>query len=223
MHERPEELLAESFVVLRLELFAQEHRDAVEALGDVRGDRVEGVEQPVVWRGWSGLALVSTRRRTAVRGSREKERRARVSRIRDGDAPFRSARSCETSALERLGERSPPSLDATEEARVARVAGPTGFRPGGKQPNARDLTGTTATPLEVRAAEGCGVGGAEATIGGFDWETPMVGRARRAVTAGSSGREEGAWKRSRSKFLSLPVCEHFGASALSRFSHTHAV
>ena len=40
VHERPEELLAESFVVLRLELFAQEHRDAVEALGDVRGDRV---------------------------------------------------------------------------------------------------------------------------------------------------------------------------------------
>ena len=189
---------------------------------NVRGDRVEGVEQPVVWRGWSGLALVSTRRRTAVRGSREKERRARVSRIRDGDAPFRSARSCETSALERLGERSPPSLDATEEARVARVAGPTGFRPGGKQPSARDLTGTTATPLEVRAAEGCGVGGAEATIGGFDWETPMVGRARRAVTAGSSGREEGAWKRSRSKFFSLPLSLNTSGS-VSVFAHARSL
>ena len=122
---------------------------------------------------------------TAVRESGERQRRARVSRICDGDTPFSSAMSCETSAVECLGGRPPPSLDATEEARVARVAGPTGFR--GKQPSTRDLSGTTATPLEVRVAEGCGVGGAEATIGVFDWETPMADPARRAVTAGPVG------------------------------------
>ena len=49
---------------------------------DVRGDRVEGVEQPVVWRGWSGLALVSTRRRTAVRAEAAKEARAGIAHPR---------------------------------------------------------------------------------------------------------------------------------------------
>jgi hypothetical protein len=196
---------------------------------DVRGDRVEGVEQPVIWRGRSGLALVRTRRAQLCASARAaRERGARVSRIRDGRAPFRSARSCETSALERPGERSPPSLDATEESRVARAAGPTGFRPGGKQPSARDLTGATATPLEVRAAEGCGVGGAEATIGGFDWETPMVDRARRGVTAGPSGGEKGCVVSS-TTFFSFKVRECgtrepvSAQRALSWFSHGHGV
>ena len=38
MHERPQKLLAETLVVLILQLRAQEHGHAVEALGDVRGD-----------------------------------------------------------------------------------------------------------------------------------------------------------------------------------------